>query len=179
MIDCHLAIGSNILKVDGSLPIHIDVGISVVSSVHPICAVHINAYCIVIEVVGIGGDGDDGQIVVVVAIDITAGNDRTGEHSFLEETKAIDFCFADVEDAVLACHPVCERRRSTIDGVTKGGSFRNVDLNGEGVCKETGIGVYFRSIESEVCKVASVVGRGKCGFSCPTPFFTSVLCASP
>ena len=89
LIDSHLAIGCDELKVDGSFPVHIDVGFAVVSTAHTIVSVRIDTNVSVIKVFGIGGDGDDGQVIIVVAIDITACNDRTWEHACLEEAKAI------------------------------------------------------------------------------------------
>ena len=108
LIDSHLAIGCDELKVDGSFPVHIDVGRAMISSAYTIVSVRIDTNLAVIKVFGIGGNRDDGQVVIVVAIDITAGNDRAWEHACLEEAKAINLGFADVEDAILACRTICE-----------------------------------------------------------------------
>ena len=93
LIDRHLAFGSDVLEIDGTFPVHIDIGSAMIASANTIHAVGIDANLAVVEVFGIGSDRDDGQVVVVVAIDVTAGNDGTWEHAFLEKAETIDCGF--------------------------------------------------------------------------------------
>ena len=136
-----------------------------ISSAHAIVAVCVDADFAVVEILWIGGDGDDGQVVLVVAIDITSRDNRTWKHSLLEEAEAIDCCLADVEDAVFACRTVCERWRSAVCGVAQSGSGWDVDLYGEWLREETGISVNLGCVEAEVGEVAFIVRCCQSGFS--------------
>ena len=179
LIDHHPVGWRYVLEVDGPLPVHVDVGGAVVASIDAIRAIDIDAYHVVVEIVGIGDDRDNGQVVVVVAIDVTPRDDGAWEQVVHEESEAIDGGAADVEDAVRTCRAVGEGGRRAVGGVAQGGSLRDVDVYGEGVGEESGVGIYLRCFQAELGEGAAVVRCGQGRFSCPAPLVAAVLDACP
>ena len=83
LVECHqkivsfLVVGYKILKVDGTVPIAIFVTEVAVVAICSICPIHVCSDGVVVEISVVSDYGDDGQIIVLVGIDVTACDDST------------------------------------------------------------------------------------------------------
>ena len=83
LVDYHPAIGGQILKVNGSLPIHVKVGFFIASSaLNAILSLYVAADIVVVEVTWVCGYCHDGKVVILVFMDVCARDHGAGEIVF-------------------------------------------------------------------------------------------------
>ena len=89
LIDEHLAVCRQILKVDRTLPVHIQIGFSLCpSSCNTVPSIHITANHVVIEIAWVCGNCDYWQIVVSVLINICARDNTAWKFVVREQSQS-------------------------------------------------------------------------------------------
>ena len=167
--------GNEVLHVHGSFPIHVPVawrGLSV--SCNAIGSLDEHADLVVEEVLRLRDDGEDGQIVGVVGIDVGSCDDRTWQEAFLEEAEAQNGGFLDVEAAVGARLAVGESRRAAVGGVAECSSSGYLDLNVEAFGEDAAVGAHNRRGQSLLAEVAGGVACFGCRFGSHSPFLAAI-----
>ena len=132
----------------------------------------------------IADDGDDGDGVFLVVLDITAGDGYAGQESFFEETEYVVGSLLDGKRAGTAFNArttrfetVCPLFRSwqtTVGGIKECGSLRNLDLDIERIGEKFAADIDNWWSESVGGKDRGCVSGFWGGVGCPTPFVAAV-----
>ena len=169
----HALFGSDVLKVDRAVPVHIPIARGTLSVARTtIYATYIYAKAVVVKVDGVGDYRNDGEHVISIFIDEGACDNLTGQLAFFVETETINGSVGYMEISVFADISIGEGGGSAVCRVVQCGAFGYLHIEGEGVSEKAGVLVYDRSLHALcgkcACRIA-FAGGGLCGNS---PFFS-------
>ena len=141
------------LKAGRAFPVHVEVALRVVLVGRlAVRARHVDAYGVVVQVVRVGDEGDDRQVVFLVLEDVGTRRHLAGQVALLEEAEAEHRGGADVEEAVRAGQAVVGIGRGAIDGIAQRGSLRDADPHAQTAREE---------LSREICLGSCQLYRGK------------------
>ena len=113
-----VAVGIEVLKVDGAVPIHVPVALASITvartTVH---ALHEDAERIAIKKGILGNHRDDRKRVAIVMLQVRTSDDGTWQHAILEKTKTENGVIGNAEGTCCGTTTVREGRGATIRGV--------------------------------------------------------------
>ena len=168
-------LGHQILHVDGPLPVHVPVaGGALALSAHAVGALGVHAYLVVIQMVGVGGDGEHGQVVFARLPDVGAGDHGAGQGILAHQHKAVDGGGGHGEPSRDGGEAVAGRGGGAVLGVAQRGTGGNLHRDIGASVDDHGRRVHLWRIPPSGGEGGCLVGRARSGRKGPSPLVTAV-----
>ena len=147
-----------IFEVDGTLPVHVPVaGRALPIARNSIRTSGIYSYGIVVKVLGVGRNGDDRQVIVVVPVYIAARDHRTWQIAVCNEAETKDCSLCDIEPACRTRRAVGGRWSASIRSILQQRASRYGDPHGKRVGEDMTVHINLRRVKPLDGKLAAFV----------------------